>query len=249
MEEKQRRRAITPAPKAVTAVVREQNAESLLAEIQDDLLNVVDRNGIDAAERFIKENELGHDGETSCDLHTPPFTAAQGVSRHGTDPFQSELSQKMLQHLAPVPRGMVLLLKDKAQIVLHREIAKHRRLLGKISHAEPCAPEHGQFRNIPSVHVDISRIGGDESDEHIEGRRLTRTVRTEQTDDFPLLHGEIHRGHDGLPTVTLDEAFRRKDPSHAHSPTGKVSWGFPRASMRRVTRFITRLWAETVRPA
>jgi hypothetical protein len=43
--------------------------------MEDDFLNIGDRDGIDAGERFVEEDEFRRDDERTRDLRPPPFAS------------------------------------------------------------------------------------------------------------------------------------------------------------------------------
>ena len=56
-------------------MVRYQDADALLFQIENDLANIVYRDRVDTGEWLVKENELRLGGEAACDLDATPFSA------------------------------------------------------------------------------------------------------------------------------------------------------------------------------
>ena len=80
-------------------VVRQENAYALIAQSQDDLADVRDRDGIDAGEGLVQEDQQRLANQAAGDLQTPLLAA--GASRRGVfaDPRQAKLFQDALGSL------------------------------------------------------------------------------------------------------------------------------------------------------
>ena len=58
-------------------VVRQQDTDSSLGELHDDLLDLADGDRVDSAERFVQENETRFHDERPGDLETPLLAAGE----------------------------------------------------------------------------------------------------------------------------------------------------------------------------
>ena len=62
-----------------------------------------------------------------------------------------------------------------------------------------------QVRQIAFVELDVPAVRADQSDQHVKGRGLAGSVRSEQSDHFPARHLEIDRIDDRTAPVSLAE--------------------------------------------
>ena len=73
--------AIHDGERLAHVVVGDQNGEARFAQIHHDLLNIIDRDRIDAAERFVEHEQLRLRHERARDGEPPFLAAAQGERR------------------------------------------------------------------------------------------------------------------------------------------------------------------------
>src|SRR5215831_15122500 len=74
-------RAIGDGQGLAHVVVGDEDADAALAEPADDLLDVADRDRIDAGERLVEQEVLGRGDQRARDLEPPPLTARERVGR------------------------------------------------------------------------------------------------------------------------------------------------------------------------
>src|SRR5205807_2455141 len=99
-------------------------------------------------------------------------------------------------------------LQHRADVVLHVEPAKVRRLLRQIADAEAGALIHGQFGDVVAIELDPAAIGPDQARDHVKHRRLAGAVRAEQTDRFAAAHVEARSPHHLAAAETFLEPVR-----------------------------------------
>src|SRR5438034_864577 len=89
-------------------VVGNQDAQTAFLQAPDNLLHFINRDRINAAERFVEQHEFGTGYQRAGDFQTPLLTAAERVRLAFGEPRQVEFVEEILQpHLA-------LLAKSKA---------------------------------------------------------------------------------------------------------------------------------------
>src|SRR5215831_18121743 len=71
-----------------------------------------------------------------------------------------------------------------ADILFRCHPAKNRRLLRQVADTEPRAAVHGQSRYIVAIDFNRSGVCRYEPADHVEARRLARSIRAEQADDL-----------------------------------------------------------------
>ena len=61
-------------------VIRDEHAVSPFPQSLDHGLDVVDRDGVDAAEGLVQQDEVGLEGQGPRDLHAAAFASGEGVA-------------------------------------------------------------------------------------------------------------------------------------------------------------------------
>jgi hypothetical protein len=154
------------------------------------------------------------------------------------DLLQAEILDQAVGYSRRIFSGGRTFLEDEFEIFTDGKIAKNRRLLGKVPHAEASPPIDGKVRQIPRVHCDHSGVRFDKPDNHIERRRLSGPVRSEQPHHFAHCDVQVCRGDDRPAFIGFGQAASREHFAHCFfepSSILKISCGFPVASMRFFT--------------
>src|SRR5690606_18455767 len=78
---------------------------------------------------------------------------------------------------------------------------------------------------IVAVYPDLAGIRTDEAYDHLNGRRLPRSVGTEKAEDLSFAHfqGEVVHGRLGLSRVALRHVRQLQHAAHLRSAHGTVS--------------------------
>ena len=87
--------AIAEGQRLAHVVIREQNADARRAQIDEDLVQRLDRQRIDSRERLIEEKKARIRGQASRDLEAALLSAGQ----HGSARFRQVGEPKTLQQL------------------------------------------------------------------------------------------------------------------------------------------------------
>src|SRR5262249_1469900 len=82
-------------------------------------------------------------------------------------------------------------LKDRQDILLNSQLAKHRRFLRQIAYAVSRPQIHRQPRDILGIEVNAALIRPYETDYHVKDSGLARAIRPEQADNLSLTY--LHR--------------------------------------------------------
>jgi hypothetical protein len=141
-------------------VVGNDHADAAVAEIGDDLLNVVDRDRVDSGERLVEEHEAGPLDERARDLQATPLSTGERVPLALAEMRQREIGEQVLQALRALLFRELHGLEDGEDVLLHRELPEDRRLLGEISDAHACPPVHRDVRQVLSVQEHPPSSGG-----------------------------------------------------------------------------------------
>jgi len=71
------------------------------------------------------------------------------------------------------------------QVLLHVELAEHRRLLREVAHPQPGAGVHGQLGDVVVVQGDAAAVGVDQPHQHVEAGGLAGAVGAKQPHHLP----------------------------------------------------------------
>ena len=229
-------------------MVGNEHADAAFLQVLDKVLNLDDRNRVDAGERFVEQDEARRGRERARDLHAPALAAgeadAEGVAPLG----DMQVVQQLLEQVrALVDRQLGARLEDRHDVFLDRQVAEHRRLLRQIPHAEARAPVHGQGTHVGVIERDAAAIHRHQPHDHVEASGLAGAVRAEQTDDLAAFDFERHASNHAPALVLLREIVRG-EPAHGFGPAdflrGCIT-AYMRSSVcgppRTITRSVLRL--------
>ena len=93
--------AVGDAQRLAHVVVGDEDADAPVLQVKDDLLDVGDRDRIDAGERLVEQDELRRDDERARDLGAPPLAARQRVGRRLRQRRQVQLGEQLAQPRPP----------------------------------------------------------------------------------------------------------------------------------------------------
>jgi hypothetical protein len=173
-------------------VVGDEDADSLLFEVEDDLADVVDGQRVDAGEGFVEEDELRLGRQAAGDLDSAAFTARKGVAASASDVGDAEFFEQLIETgepLGPLHRHRF---EHRQDVLLGRHLAKDRSLLRQIPEAKTGPQVHRQAGHILAIEVNDASLGGFETDEHVKAGRLACTIRPEQADDLAVVDVKAH---------------------------------------------------------
>ncbi|NQZ19821.1 MAG: hypothetical protein HRT44_11270, partial [Bdellovibrionales bacterium] len=80
-------------------MVRYENSDTLVAQFFDDLLNIVNSNGVDTGKRLVQQHEFGLCHERSCDLDTTTLAAGQLKTHTFSDMGNIQLVEQLVEAL------------------------------------------------------------------------------------------------------------------------------------------------------
>ncbi len=133
---------------------------------------------------------------------SPPDSVYAPLVSHG---FQFHLRQQFLEPVALLLRRERQGFQHRQQILLDRQLAENRRLLGQI--ADPAAgPEvHGEVGNVVSVQENAPGVRLGQAYQDVERRCLPCTVGTQEPDYFALANLQIEIIYNLTPSVRFAE--------------------------------------------
>src|SRR2546429_3210307 len=219
-------RAIGDRERLAHVVVRDEDADAALPQAADDLLDVPDRDRVDAREGLVEQEVLRVRDERPGDLEASPLAAGERVGRIGRQRRQPELGEELTRALSSLAARQLERLEDRQEILLDGELAEDRRLLREVADAHAAALVHGQTRDLFSLEEDPAAVGRQEAHHHVERRRLARAVRAQQADDLSALDVERHVVDD-LPALEPLHQPLRDEPFHPSVPPRQLAHGSP----------------------
>src|SRR4051812_14698677 len=150
----------------------------------DEVLDVADRDRIDAGKGLVEQHVVRTRRQRTRDLDAAPLTAGQRDRWRFPQARDVEfVEQRVELLLALLARGLDHF-EHGADVLLDGETAEDRGFLRQIADAEPRALIHRQLGDVVAVELDRTAVGLDQAGDHVEHRGLAGAVRTEQADRF-----------------------------------------------------------------
>ena len=218
--------AIGDGERLALAMVGNEDRDPVVTELDDDLLDRVDGDRIDAGERLVEKDDPRVGDEAAGDLEPPLLAAGERPGPRLADVLDRELFEELLAAIAALLASHSYQLHDRQQILLGGELAEDALLLGEIAHAAVAgALEHRPMGDLLVIEEDAPGVGDHHPAGHAETRRLAGAVGPEKADDLPLLDVEIDTVDHSAPAVILHQAFdlqqRHRDPPSAGTSSSK----------------------------
>ena len=116
-------------------MVGDKDADVLVFQSPDDVLNLLNGNRIHAGKRLVQHHKLGFYGQTAGYLRTAPFATRQTVALVLPDVHQVELLNQLFQFLLLVFARELGQFQYGTDIILHRHLAEHARFLRQVADA------------------------------------------------------------------------------------------------------------------
>src|SRR5579863_9949103 len=218
--------AAADAKRLPDVVIGDQYADVPAGQITNDALDVRDGQGIYAREWLIEKHEARLGRKGARDFHAPPLAAGEREAEAAAHMAYAQLLEKLFE--SALPRRPVEIgprLEDGEYVALDREPPKDGSLLWQVAEAELRPPMHRQRREIRVSEGDATRIAGHQAHDHVESRRLARTIRSQQTDHLAV--GDFNRQvlHDLPRSIALGEA-RGSERGHGFCLGSSFVFGF-----------------------
>jgi hypothetical protein len=133
------------------------------------------------------------------------LAALRDCPRARTQLGDVEFLEQALQFLSPDDRIGLDQFEHGIDVLLDRQPAKDRGLLGQIAEAEDRAAVHRQVGDIDPVHQDSARIGAHQPHDRIEAGGLARPVGAEQPEHLALAHRQRDVGQHRALVIALGD--------------------------------------------
>src|SRR5258705_7197297 len=201
----------------------------------DQILNVADRNRIDAGKGFVEQHVVRARRQRARDLDAAALAAGQRDRGRFAQARDVEFIEQRIEFgLALLAAGLDHL-EHGADILLHGEAAKDRGFLRQVADAEPRALIHRQLGDVVAVEFDGAAIRLDQPGDHVEHRGLAGAVGAEQAHRLAAADIYADAAHDLAGAETLFHAVdREKDRPPYQAP--RLAAICPWAGLRTGTR-------------
>src|SRR5208337_1474222 len=125
-------------------VIRDHDPDPSLLEFVDGVLDIDHRNWVDAGERLIQKDKSGTGDQRPGYFHPSSFTTGKGKSLVLRDMGYPELFHQFPRPQPALRRSQIHCLQHGQQVILHRQLAENRRLLGEITYPLTGSLIHGE---------------------------------------------------------------------------------------------------------
>lgn len=198
--------AVADAQGLCDVVIGDEDAfAKFILEAANFGLEVLDGDGIDAAERLVEKNELGVGDQGAGDFELSTLAAAERIGLLISLAGESELVEQRLGALDALASREVECFEDGQEVLNDGEPAEIASFLGEISDSEACALEHGKEGDIDGIEGDGAAVGFHHAEDHAESRCFSGPVATQKADDFALAKQKCDVIDDRPPVVGFDE--------------------------------------------
>ena len=158
-------------------MVGDQHADAALFEETDDLLNVEYGDRVDAGKRLVEQDKARIGRQGAGDFDTPPLAAGKRRGRTVADMADMQLLDQLPGSAFDFLGRVILQFEYRADVFGHRQLAEYRGFLRQIGDAHLCTAVDRQMRDPLVVDIHFATVAGDQTDNHIETRRLAGAVR------------------------------------------------------------------------
>src|SRR3954465_13541859 len=149
-------------------MVGDQDADAAVGEVPDEILNVADRNRIDAGEGFVEQHVVRTRRQRARDFDAAALaTGERDRGRFAQARDVEFIEQRIEFGLALLPAGLDDL-EHGANILFDGEAAKDRGFLRQGTHAEPRALIHRPLCHVVAVEFDGAANPYDQAGVHVE---------------------------------------------------------------------------------
>ena len=167
-------------------VIGNQDTDAGTFQVENDFLDFEHLDGIDAGKGLVQQQEMRIDCQRSGNLHPPPLAARQCVTFVMPDLIQTQLLNQLVHPVTANVRIERKRFEDRKQVLFHRKLPEHRGFLRQVTDAPAGALVHGHFCNVRIVQHDAARVRTDQTDNHVERRRLPCAIGSKQSHDLSL---------------------------------------------------------------
>lgn len=199
--------AVDDAEGFADIVIGNEDTDTIGAHAENDFLDLADADGIDAAKRFIHEEEAGFGEEGAGDFEASSFSAAEGKGFLGGEGGEAQFLHQFIDAALAFGGRDAEGLGDGGEVIVDGKFAKDGSFLGQVADSEPGAAVHGPLADGLTIEKDIAGGGGNEADDDIERSGFAGAIGAEEADYFASGDGEIDASDDLAFAEAFDEVL------------------------------------------
>ena len=158
--------------------------------------------------RLIEQKEGRVAREGARNFQTAAFTARATHGLGLANVRNLEFLEQFLETALAFGTLHALRLENRHDVILDGKLAEDGSFLRQVTDTEARTLVHRLVRHLDVIEEDVPRFWTNHAHDHIERRRLARTVWPEQPDDFTLRHADGHVAHDLATAIDLSQVFR-----------------------------------------
>ena len=158
-------------------MVGDENADVLVLQLPDNLLNIFHGNGIYTGKRLVEHDELGVDGQTAGNLRTAALTTRKLVTLVLAHLLEAELGNQTFQLVLLIIERFVGHLEHGSDVVLHAHLTEDRCLLCQIADARLGTFVYRIVGDVEVIEENTAFVGCNQAHGHVERGGLAGAVR------------------------------------------------------------------------
>ena len=188
-------------------MIGEQDADAFGFEVADEMLDVGDRDRVDAGEGFVEQQTARIGGQGAGDLGAAPLAPGKTHALARAHMADVEFLEQGFETVpARLPVEVLARFENGENVLFNAQGAENRRVLGQIGQTMDGAAVDRQRSDLVAVDEHVAGVGSDQPDHHVEAGGLAGAVGTEQADDFAAADAQRDIVHHLASPVTLDQA-------------------------------------------
>ncbi len=175
----------------------------LFAELADQVADLNDLLGVQTHRRLVQDDDGREPQNGLGQAHPLAVALGQVVNEAALHAVQPGHVDDALDLGGPLVLGDVFQPGAEVQVLRHRHVHIHRRLLRQVADAL-----FGLLRllqDVVAVDDDFALGGGEITGHHVHGGGFASTIWAEKTVDFPFLDGQVQVVHRQVAAIPLDQ--------------------------------------------
>ncbi len=185
-------------------MIGDDDADILVLELCNDILDILDRDRIYPRERLVKKDEFRIYGEGSRYFAASPLSSGKLDSEALAHLRKIELVNEGFKFILALSLGHGGHLHDAQDVVLDAHLPENAGLLWEIADSFLGSFVHRKAGDVLVIEEHSPGIRDYLSGDHVEACCLSRSVRAEKADYFALVNLHGHAFHDGPDSIFLN---------------------------------------------
>src|SRR6185437_3597218 len=140
--------AVAERERFAHVVVRDENSHARATEPDHDVVQRLDRERIDAGERFVEQENARLDGEAARNLEAPLFATRELRRPSSRERTEAELLEQLVGAFARLAAAYAARAEDGENVVARAEFGKDRAILRQVAEARPGAAVEREIGHV-----------------------------------------------------------------------------------------------------